>query len=84
MVMTIPRIFKPFAAFWFWLSETLGNIASKIVLSLLFFGLVLPMGLFRRILQKDSLQLGCWRNGDQSVFRPRNQKFSAKDLENPY
>ncbi|WP_020675257.1 hypothetical protein [Geopsychrobacter electrodiphilus] len=84
MAMTHPPLFQPFAIFWFALSKTLGEIASKIILSGLFFTLVLPIGLARRALGKDTMQLKLWKNGEESVFRTRNHSFEAKDLDLPY
>jgi hypothetical protein len=82
--MTHPPVFKPFARFWFALSAALGTIASKVLLTVLFFGMVLPVGLVRRGMGKDSMRLRCWKKGKESVFRGRDHRFSAKDLEHPY
>jgi hypothetical protein len=82
--MTYPLIFQPFARFWFALSTGLGTIVSKVLLTLLFFVIVLPIGLVRRGLGKDSLQIKSWKQGNESVFRVRDHRFSAKDLEHPY
>jgi len=84
LVMTCPRIFQPFARFWFALSNILGSVVSRIVLTLLYLVLVLPVGLVRRFIGKDSMQLKRWRQGHGSVFRKRNHRFVAGDLERPY
>ena len=84
VAMTYPLIFQPFAKFWFALSTALGTVVSKIILSVLFFVIVLPIGLARRILGKDSMRIKCWKNGKESGFRIREHRFSAKDLEHPY
>jgi len=84
IAMSCPRLFKPFAICWFFLSATLGTVMSKVILSLLFFALVLPVGLLRRAFGKDPMQIKCWRLGHESVFRVRNHKFMAKDLKHPY
>lgn len=82
--MTYPLIFKPFARVWFGLSTVLGTIVSKILLTVLFFALVLPFGLVRRLAGKDSMQFKSWKKGAASVFRVREHRFEAKDLEHPY
>ncbi len=46
--------------------------------------LVLPVGLVRRLLGKDSMRIKSWKKGKESVFRVRDHRFSAKDLEHPY
>ncbi len=84
IAMTYPPVFKPFARLWFALSMALGTVVSKIILSILFFVLVFPVGLLRRALGKDSMQLKSWKKGEGSVFRMREHRFEAKDLEHPY
>ena len=84
VAMTYPLIFKPFARLWFALSTVLGTIVSKIILTVLFFTVVLPIALVRRAAGKDSMQLNSWEKGNESVFRVREHRFEAKDLEHPY
>jgi len=84
IAMTYPPIFKPFAIFWFALSTALGTVVSKVILSVLFFVIVMPVGLVRRALGKDAMQIKSWKKGKESVFRVRDHRFEAKDLKNPY
>jgi multisubunit Na+/H+ antiporter MnhG subunit len=84
VVMTYPVLFRPFAHFWFGLSTLLGTVASKVLLSVLFYVLVLPVGLVRRALGKDSMRMKSWKKGKESVFRVREHRFAAEDLEHPY
>ena len=82
--MALPQIFKPFAWAWFGLAHILGAISSRIILSLCYFLVVAPIGLLRRILGKDSLQINKFKQGTESVFITRNHRFQADDLKNPY
>jgi len=84
IAMTYPPIFKPFAIFWFALSTALGTVISKVILTMLFFVLVLPVGLLRRMLGKDSMRLKSWKKGNESVFSVKRHQYSAKDLEHPF
>ena len=84
VAMTYPPIFKPFARFWFALSTALGTVVSKVILSVLFFVIVMPIGLLRRALGKDSMRMKDWKKGPDSVFRVRDHRFAAKDLKHPY
>lgn len=84
LTMTWPRIFQPFAIFWFALSEVLGTVVSKIVLTLLFYVLLLPIGRVMSLVGKDSMRLKSWKKGNETVFRSREHTFAAKDLEYPY
>jgi len=84
IAMTYPLIFQLFDRFWCGLSTALGTVVSKIILSVLFFVVVLPIGLLRRALGKDSMRIKCWKQGNESIFRLRDHKFTTKDLEHPY
>ena len=82
--MIFSMIFKPFAFVWFGLSRVLGTVMSKIMLALVFFLVVFPMGLIRRILGKDSLRLHQFRKEKTTVFAERNHEYTAADLDKPY
>ena len=82
--MICPVIFKPFAFVWFGLSRILGTFMSKIMLALVFFLIVFPMGFIRRILGKDSLWLHQFRREKTTVFAERNHEYTAADLDKPY
>jgi uncharacterized membrane protein YgdD (TMEM256/DUF423 family) len=84
LTMTWTAFFKPVAKLWFGLSHFLGSIVSKILLSVLFFAIVTPIGLVRRLAGADSLKLKEWGKGTKSSFTDRNQTYSAEDLERPY
>jgi saxitoxin biosynthesis operon SxtJ-like protein len=82
--MTIPRFFRPIAVLWLGFSHLLGTIVSKILLTLVFFGVVTPIGLARKLLGFDSLKLRGFKSGDDSVMIVRNHIFTGKDIEKPY
>ncbi|MBI5325307.1 MAG: hypothetical protein HZB41_08580 [Ignavibacteriae bacterium] len=92
--MVYPGIFFLPAIFWFTLSNILGFISSKILLTLIFFLIITPIGLIRKFLGFlglgnksggfDSLKLKQWKKSHESVFVVRKYKFSKKDLMKPY
>ncbi len=82
--MTWPGVFKPAARVWFGLSFAIGTVVSKLVLSVLFFLIVTPMGLFRRMLGKDPLRLKQWKTEKTSVFVHRDHSYQSEDLDAPY
>ncbi len=82
--MIWPKIYKPVAKIWLGLSHLLGTIVSKVILSIIFFGLVMPVGLARRISRKDSLQVKEWKKGRESVFKAREHEFTSEDISHPY
>lgn len=84
MNMIFPIFYYPFAIFWFGLSNLLGTIVSKILLSLVFFIIVLPVALLRQLLGKDSLLLKKFKKSSKSVMKIRNQTYVAADLEKPF
>lgn len=84
VVMTKPVLVKPFAVFWFGLSEFMGTIMSKIFLSLMFFFIVTPIGLLRRMLGKDSLKLRTFKKDAGTAYRVCDKLVTAGDLEHPY
>ncbi len=82
--MTVPQLFIPFAYIWFGFAQILGTFVSKILLFVVFFVMVLPIALLRRMLGKDSLRLKNWNTNDNTVFNTRDHLFSASDIEKPY
>jgi heme A synthase len=82
--MILPRIFAPVAVLWLGLSHILGTVMSKVLLSILFFAVVTPIGLLRRLFGKDSLRLREFKAGTESVMLVRNHLFVAQDIEKPY
>jgi len=82
--MTVPMVFKPVARVWFGFSHFLGSIVSKVLLTVLFFTIVTPMGLIRRMTGADSLRLKEWGRGTKTAFTERNKRYSPEDLEHPY
>jgi hypothetical protein len=82
--MIVPGIYKPFAVIWFGMATFLGTIMSKVLLTVVYILFVVPMGLIRRLLGKDSLQLKKFKKDGSSVFRERNHLFQSTDIENPY
>jgi hypothetical protein len=84
ITMAWPRAFKPLAGFWFGLSHVLGNVMSKVVLTIVFFLVVTPIGVIRRLLGKDSLQLKKFKKDQDSVFMVRAELVEKEHLHKPY
>ena len=84
IAMTVPQVYRPLAVVWFGLSHLIGMLTSRIVLSAVFFGVVMPVGLLQRLSRKDPLNLKAFKAGSNSVMKERNHRFVAADLEKPY
>lgn len=82
--MIVPQIYRPVAVVWLGLSDLLGTVVSKILLSIVFFLVVTPIAVLRRLLGKDSLKLRAFKAGQDSVMLERNHTFVRGDLERPY
>jgi multisubunit Na+/H+ antiporter MnhG subunit len=76
----VPIAFYPFAVLWVGLAGILSRVSSAIILTILFFLLVTPVGLFRRMLGRDSLKLNQFKKGRQSVMVARNHRYTPADL----
>lgn len=84
LTMAVPAIFRPFAWVWYSLSNILGFVVSRILLTIIYFVLVVPVGLIRRIIGKDSLYLKTFKKDTGTVMKKRNLTFSGQDLLRPY
>lgn len=82
--MIVPKFYYSFAIVWLGFSRILGTIVSKILLSIIFFLIVTPIGVIRRALGYDSLKLKEFKLGSDSVMTVRNKIFEGKDIEKPY
>jgi hypothetical protein len=75
-------VFIPFLAgkiHWAWmkLAHAMGYVMSKVMLTLVYVLVVVPMGFFSR--KKITMQL---KSGTSSYFRERNYTYKKEDLEN--
>jgi len=50
-----PQILKPMNKIWFRVGIMMGSVVSPIIMAVVFFIVILPIGLLMRILQKDFL-----------------------------
>ena len=82
--MIVPKFYYPFAIIWLGFSQILGTVVSKIILSVVFFVIVFPVALIRRMMGKDSLQLKQFKKSGSSVMKTRNHRFSSDDIVHPY
>ena len=55
--LLMPRLLAPVYCLWMNLGHSLGWINTRIILGLMFFGIMTPLGIFRRTIGKSGLQL---------------------------
>ena len=82
--MTAPKVFRWAAVVWLGLSHLLGAVMSKLLMVLVFFVVVTPIAIWRRLSGADALQLKAFKAGRQSVMETRDHTFTGKDIEQPY
>jgi hypothetical protein len=66
---------------WYKLAEGLGYVNSRVLLTLVFFGFLLPIATLYRLFNRDMLSLKSGRT-DKSLYKERNHTYSANDLKN--
>jgi len=82
--MAVPAVFKPVGVVWLSLSHALGTVVSKILLSIVYFLLVTPVGLVRKMVGKDTLKLKAFKQDSASVFTVRDHTYTNADIDKPY
>ncbi len=75
-----PKALYPLNRAWFLLGEILGRVVSPVVLSIIFFLLLTPIGVLTRPLGRDQLRLrvregkSCWVLREQPEVTPESFK----------
>lgn len=82
--MIWPTIYTWVAKAWLGFSHLLGTVMSKVILSLIFFIVVTPLALLRRVFGHDPMALRKWKNGTGSVFETRNHTYKPEEIEQPF
>lgn len=84
VVMTVPAVLKPLAFIWYYFSMLLGKVTNRIILTIVFVGVLMPVGMIRRCLGFDPMKRKLWKNGVNSVLTVRNHFFTSDDFKRPY
>lgn len=81
LVSFIPALGNRLVWGWYKLAEGLGWFNSRVLLSLVYYLIVTPIGLLFRLFGNDPLKLNENRN---TVYNSRDHVYTDKDLENPW
>lgn len=84
MNMAFPMFFYPFALIWLGLTNLLGIVVSRILLSVVYVLFLMPVGIIRRMMGKDALNLKGFKKGSDSVMITRDIEFTINDIKNPF
>jgi len=77
------RMFQPIASVWFGLATILSNLVSKLLLSIIFYLLVTPIGLIRKFAGNQMLR-SSFKKDQESVFKERNDKFEIEAMRRAF
>lgn len=78
-----PELLSPLNKAWQQLGILLGKVSSPIILGIIFFGLVTPVGLFSRILGRDVLRLKK-RDAETYLLDRAPASITPDSFKNPY
>ena len=84
LILIAPVIIYPFTFLWLTISDVLGKVMSKIILTAIFIVIVCPVALIRKALGKDTLLLKKFKSDGSSVFTDRNHHFIKTDFTASY
>jgi len=84
ILLIAPVILYPFTFLWLTISDLMGKVMSKVLLTVIFFGLVFPVGLIRKAMGKDTLRLKKFKSDSGSVFTDRNHEYIKTDFTASY
>ena len=76
--IAIPVVLKPFYWIWMVFATILGWIMTRVILSLLFYVIITPIGLISRLFGKQFLELG-WTKSKESYWNIRTHEDLKKE-----
>ncbi|MDR1919858.1 MAG: hypothetical protein LBQ65_09470 [Tannerellaceae bacterium] len=79
-----PAVFTPLSYLWYAFARLAERLFSAILLALVFYGLITPIGLVHRVFAKDSLHIRHFKKSRESVFVIKDKRYEAEDLEYQY
>ena len=82
--MIAPICYYPLSIIWFGIAEVIGSVMSKIILSLVYLFMVIPVGLVQKLFGKDALMLSKFKKDKTSVMKTRNYKITPTDFNKPF
>lgn len=84
VLLVFPILLFPVAYYWFSLARVLSWLSSRVVLIIIFFLVVSPVALVRKLMGKDSLRLQAFKKSNASAYFKKNRKFKNADLKYPF
>jgi len=78
--MVFPLIFYPFAFIWFGFSKIMGKLSTGILLGIVFFIIVIPVGMIRQMMRLDGLKIKQFKKTTDTVMVNREHIYADSDL----
>lgn len=84
VALLFPQLYTPFSQIWFWLGGVLGKVMSCVILFIVFWILVVPVGKIRSLCKKDMLQCRLFKKERRSVFMNLCKTYPASSFKKQY
>ena len=80
LTLVFPLIFYPFAFIWFGFSKIMGKLSTGILLGIVFFIIVIPVGMIRQMMRLDGLKIKQFKKTTDTVMVNREHIYADSDL----
>ncbi|HTE30421.1 MAG TPA: hypothetical protein VK666_08615 [Chryseolinea sp.] len=80
ITMLLPVAFYPFAFVWFKLVRLMSILGPWILLSIVFYLVVTPMGALRKLQGKNSMRRREFKRSTESVMQTRDHLYNKEDF----
>ncbi len=81
--LLFPRLLGPIEKAWMWLAEIIGAVMTRVILTIVFYLVLTPIGLFMRLRGRDLLKMKLDPNAD-SYWEPVDPEGPATRPDKPY
>lgn len=82
--LLLPKLFTPFTRLWLRLGMGLNFVFGNLILVLIFYLVVTPVGLWRRMLGIDAMFLRRFKGSADSIFSVCNKEYERSHLKKQY
>lgn len=82
--LLLPNLLRPIYKVWMLLALLLGWLTTRVILIVLFYGVVTPIGLLAKLFKKDFLNLKFDHNVDSYWIYRQKTKFTKEDYEKQF
>jgi len=79
--LTLPLVLKPLYLAWMTLAIIMGFVMTRVILSVLFFGVFTPAALMAKLLRKDLLSQRWNRSADTYWIKRKSDSFDPSSAE---